>query len=146
MLIAVLAGVIMFQLFKPMFRSLSHSVNDAVKVQQQGLSLWNAIGRYKSYTGSYPNKLEDLVPKYLENFNSMHSAVDTNRDPNHVSWEYFKPSQNADPSAPILREDYKMQNPATTDPNLAIQQSITITVGGKIVPHTSTVPQPTWHG
>ena len=80
----------------------------AAKAATDGIQIQQAILKYHTGTGKYPEQLSDLVPDYLPDGKILHNDLDPNPSPGHVSWTYTKPPEGADPKTPILKFSYDM--------------------------------------
>jgi len=70
---------------------------------QDGQKIVDAINYYHASQGVYPDTLNQLVPQALSDRTILHSALDPSPDPNHISWGYTKPAQNAPLTTSVLK-------------------------------------------
>lgn len=78
-----------------------------------GLKIQQAVVKYHQQHGKYPDTLTDLVADGLVDGKILHSALDTNPDPGHISWTYTKPAEGAPGSTPILKLHYHIVIPGS---------------------------------
>jgi hypothetical protein len=71
-------------------------------------TIQGAIVRYHDHTGHYPSQLTDLLPDYLTDRAILHCSLDTNPDPDHVSYVYSKPTASTASNAPLLTLHWQM--------------------------------------
>ena len=84
---------------------------------QDGELIRQAIVKYHSTLGKYPDALIDLVPSYLPDAKVLHSDLDlVSKSPGHVSWKYFRPNEGDSGRTPLLELGYKMTFGSTTTP------------------------------
>jgi len=86
-----------------------------------------ATKQYYQDNQTYPASLPQLVPKYLPSVTSLHSTVDPNQSPTHVSFKYTRPANNAPPSTIYLSftDSYTMtMGPSTQHISQTIQMSL----------------------
>jgi type II secretory pathway pseudopilin PulG len=105
------------------------------------VAIRSAILSYDSANGQYPNTLTELVPKYLPDASELHSALDANPSPTHVSFTYAKPTSNATSTSPLVDiafvPDLGVTAPNTPTPQMSTSQwFLSITVGGQLVQAT----------
>jgi hypothetical protein len=74
-----------------------------------GMKIQQAIVLYHQRTGKYPSNLNALYPDYLPDGKVLHSPLDDNPNPGHVSWTYIKPTEGEDPKSPLLRLPYEIR-------------------------------------
>jgi hypothetical protein len=70
---------------------------------QKMREVYDAIERYKGHTGHYPTNLQQLEPDYLADPNALHSKIDADPDPSHVTFEYTVPTDSTPKDAAILQ-------------------------------------------
>lgn len=61
-----------------------------------------AMHVYRAGNGVYPVNLTSLVPAYLPDMSTLHSPLDLNLNPSHLSFQYMRPAANALGSTPCL--------------------------------------------
>jgi type II secretory pathway pseudopilin PulG len=95
------------------------------------VAIRSAILSYDSANGQYPNTLTS----------ELHSALDANPSPTHVSFTYAKPTSNATSTSPLVDiafvPDLGVTAPNTPTPQMSTSQwFLSITVGGQLVQAT----------
>jgi hypothetical protein len=102
-----------------------------------GMKIQQAIVRYHQQTGKYPANLNALYPNYLTDGKILHSPLDSNPNPGHISWTYIKPAEGADPKSPLLRLPYEI-NMTIGGSTSSQKQEIVINLDGTETTNTST--------
>ncbi|MGO8669964.1 MAG: hypothetical protein ACLQVD_01125 [Capsulimonadaceae bacterium] len=123
LVLGLIGGVLIFQAVKTQMSNPSSVFSQSMKIgmaAQSGPIICRAIAQYKAANGTYPPNLQALVPQYLPDKSVLHSSLDPNPDPSHISWTYTPPAAGA----------------AATTPMLSLPYHITVSAGGK----TQTVP------
>ena len=100
---------------------IATSAADGIKIQQ-------AVVQYHTDNNAYPSTLAALTPKYLDAA-KLHSDVDSNPSPTHVSWTYFKPKEGESPKTPLLALPYTM-TVAVMGQSKTVQSKIVINLDG----------------
>lgn len=100
-----------------------------------GAAIRKAVVDYHQKHGQYPNQLTDLVSDGLIKGGVLHSAMDTDPNPNHVSWRYSKPAEGAPGRTPVLRFHYRLNIP-TSKNQPAPESDIVINLDGSSPPST----------
>ena len=80
-----------------------------------GAQIRKAVVDYHAKHGRYPNALTDLVSDGLIESTLLHSDMDTDPNPRHVSWRYTKPAEGAPGSTPILKFHFRINVPTNTN-------------------------------
>ena len=113
--IAIVVGITSFthsaagKKFASTFGSAMHkSATDAPIAIRNMETIREAIMRYHDHTGSYPDNLQQLVPTYLPDSSVLHSALDSNSNPSHVSYTYTKPTSSSTDSSTLLALHWQM--------------------------------------
>jgi hypothetical protein len=91
----IVAAVIAYSTYSLVHGKFGTSVTSMASTTIKAKKVEDAINQYKRDTGHYPDNLTDLIPKYLPNQSALHGDSDPNPDPNHVTFEYTKPADNA---------------------------------------------------
>ena len=104
--IAIFAGF--YSLFRGPLKGAIQSGAAAQMCKQHMLQIQQAVDRYHTHTGTYPDALTDLVPTYLPDRSVLHCSMDTNPDPSHVTYEYSKPTETTPGTAPLLTLHWNM--------------------------------------
>ncbi len=76
-----------------------------------GAAIRKAVVDYHEKHGRYPNALPDLISDGLIDAKVLHSDLDTDSRPDHVSWRYTKPAEGAPGKTPILRFHFRLNVP-----------------------------------
>jgi hypothetical protein len=117
--------------FMKTMNSTMKTASDAAPCVSQMAAIQKAVLRYREHTGAYPPNLKALSPSYLPNGTSLHCAIDSNDDPGHVTYTYFKPTDTTPKSATLLQFSF---NISTKMLNTTQTQTITysISIDGKM--------------
>ena len=73
------------------------------KSMYQMSDIRGAVIRYQRKNNRYPVSISELYPIYLARKQELHSALDPNTNPDHVTFAYTEPAVNAPPSTIILK-------------------------------------------
>lgn len=98
-----------------------------------GIKIQQAVVAYHRAKGKYPPNLQALVPDYLTDGKLLHSDLDSNSNPGHVSWTYVKPAANAPGSTPLLRLPYQLPIPGQSGPDATQPGEVVITLDGNVL-------------
>jgi hypothetical protein len=109
--------------------SIFGQVGAAISAAKGGAEIQQAIVKYHTNNGKYPDKLGQLVPQYLP-LATLHSDTDADPNPAHVSWTYKKPSEGAPPKTPILSLPLKFEVPGQNGTNTEQSTPIIINLDG----------------
>ena len=132
LVLAIIVGIVAFNAVKRGYEHHSGIFGQIVNVStatQDGFQLRQAILKYHQQHGHYPNTLIDVVSDGLVDGKILHTPLDTNPNPGHISWTYFKPAENAPNSTPILSEHYQLTLGGAGSSSTQ-GSDITITLGG----------------
>lgn len=113
MLLIVVLSLVMGKVLENMGQNPSpHTTFGAeagmVLTVEDGQQIFDALSHYHASEGTYPDSLLQLVPQSLPDKSVLHSPLDTDSDPNHVSWVYIKPAPNAPSDAVVLQLAYSI--------------------------------------
>lgn len=86
------------------FMNIGTTIGNGVKIQR-------AIVQYHTTHGRYPDTLTDLVADGDIDGKILHSPLDPNSDPGHISWTYHRPTATSAPNAPLLTMHYTLTIP-----------------------------------
>jgi len=84
-----------------MFKMFGAAIGDSVTLHLQMQQTLKDINRYKQDTGKYPDKLEDLVPKYV----ASEQDLKLSSKPEGPKFTYFKPGKDSKSDDVILQYD-----------------------------------------
>lgn len=87
------------------------TIGKAVQSAKEGQTIQKAVVAYHTQHGKYPDDLMTLVSGGLLDGKNLHSDLDTDPNPGHVSWKYIKPAEGAPGKTPILKLQYKITIP-----------------------------------
>jgi hypothetical protein len=87
---------------KVMHTASGKQLMDVPDCAQKMSEIQAALVRYQLKNGRYPQTLNQLNPDYLPSNSVLHTPLDTNHDPSHVSFTYYQPAPNAPPSTKVL--------------------------------------------
>lgn len=76
-----------------------------------GVQIQKAVVAYHDKHGHYPDTLMDLVSDGQIDGKILHSDMDPNPNPGHVSWQYTKPAEGAPGNTPILKFHFRLNVP-----------------------------------
>lgn len=102
-ILVLLAGIGMYMALKP----FGGAFKDSMQVAMDMALLRKQIMRYKEDTGKYPDKLEDLVPKYVQSA----AALRLSTHPEGPEYTYHKPGPNAEPDEVLLEYTITVKSP-----------------------------------
>jgi hypothetical protein len=100
----VLFGVFMYFTVGKVF---GPAIKDSMQVAFDMQMLREQIMKYKSDTGKYPDKLEDLVPKYV----SSSARLKVSTHPEGPEYTYYKPRPDAKPDDVLLEYNLTVKTP-----------------------------------
>jgi hypothetical protein len=113
-LLCVIGGILFANWWKGQMHNpnsvLGQTFNQTMKVTQAGMdgtAIHTAVVDYKNKTGAYPANLEALVPNYIDG-KKLHSDIDPNTSPGHISWKYIRPGATSNGKSPMLILPYQM--------------------------------------
>lgn len=109
-LVAVFFGVraVKTEMAHPRRGSIFGAVMETGAAMQDGLQIQRAVVRYKQAHGAYPKALTDLVADGLLDGKRLHSALDPDPNPGHISWTYARPGSHAVGATPLLTLHYPL--------------------------------------
>jgi len=128
-LLTIIGGFLIYNVVKTQLKNPNSPVSIGIKAGltvTQGVAIQQGIVKYKTENGNYPANLAALTPKYVP-MSMMHSSFDKSTDPNHISWQYIRPTASSDPKSPMLKL------PVTIDGET---RTITINIDGSTVNNT----------
>lgn len=106
-------------------RAVKHAMSDRHSVFGQAMSLGvttgngikiqQAVVQYHQKHGHYPRALTDLVADGLVDGKVLHSDLDPNPSPGHVSWRYTRPAEGAAGNTEILRLHFRLNMPTAAN-------------------------------
>jgi len=105
------------------------------KVPEAGkkmVDIQGALSRYNLKNGHYPATLTELVPDYLPDPSELHTSLDTNPDPKHISFVYTKPGVGAKPSTVILSLTWSLTINGTENGTSTLTQELTDSLNGRV--------------
>lgn len=76
-----------------------------------GAAIQQAVVQYHQKHGRYPDALSALVSDGLIDGRVLHSDMDPDPSPGHVSWRYTKPAEGAPGSTPLLKFHFRLNVP-----------------------------------
>lgn len=88
------------------------TVGKAMQSAKEGQTIQKAVVQYHTQHGKYPDDLMTLVSDGLLDGRNLHSGLDSDPNPGHISWVYTKPAGGAPGKTPILSMHYKITIPA----------------------------------
>lgn len=123
--ILMIVGVSLF-MKSPVGRQVLRSTQEATRITQELPEVAGALAKYRNDKGDYPNKLTDLVPKYISKDKIQSSAG---------PYSYTKPPKNAPESFPIVTVELRIMEggppmvirllkDGTVEPPRAVQRPI----------------------
>ena len=89
------------------FKGMMGNLQEAVACKPHMEDIRAAIVRYRGKYGKYPDNLGQLVPEFLSERSVLHCPIDPVKDPSHVTYRYYKPTDATPGSAPLLSFDAK---------------------------------------
>ena len=95
LLLLVLCGIF---IYFAAGKFIGSAMKDSMQVAMDMATLREQIMQYKKDTGKYPDKLEDLVPKYVRSASNLRLST----HPNGPPYTYRKPGANAQPDDVLL--------------------------------------------
>lgn len=104
-----------------------NTVRDAKDVKDCKKNLtavYESMLRYRQINDEFPEKLEDLWPKFLETRDPLHCPVDPNAG--EISYEYTRPDDKTPPDAVVLTCRWHMITEKGTPLVLTLQKDGTI--------------------
>jgi type II secretory pathway pseudopilin PulG len=104
--------------------------------EKQMASIIQALHQYRTDNGNYPKSLSGLVPKYLPVATVLHSPLDTNPDPTHVSYSYVKPFPSAPATTEVINITYSFDFGQAATPGTGVKQVFAATLGGQLITAT----------
>jgi hypothetical protein len=110
-LLFIIGSVFMGIMVKKQLSSKNSFFGQATQIGlagQDGKRIQEAIVYYQQTNGRYPSSLNALVPRYLPDSTVLHSSLDPNTSPSHITWQYIRPTSGAMPNTPILVLPYNM--------------------------------------
>ena len=99
------------------------AMKDSMQVAIDMTMLRRQIMKYKEDTGKYPDKLDDLVPKYV----ASTSALKLSTHPEGPEYTYHKPGPNAEPDEVLL--EYKLT--VTTPDGEKVEVPVRMLINGQ---------------
>ena len=108
------------------------TVTNMQTTDQQMQDIHAALLRYRAKNGHYPKTLNELSPKFLADQSVLHSPLDNNAGPSHISYKSVKPSPKAPPSTEAFCISYTM-NLGMATPGGGLQEFLAETLGGKMI-------------
>lgn len=104
-LVLLIAGGILIYMTAGKF--IGGAMRDSVQVSLEMHTLWQQIKRYQADSGKYPDKLEDLVPKYIPSA----ARLKLSTHPDGPQYTYYKPGPNAQPDDVMLEYTLTIRAP-----------------------------------
>src|SRR5436309_31193 len=92
---------------KKIFGSAVQLSQDAQNCQIEMSALWQKIEKFHADKGKYPDKLEQLVPKYVPD----KSGLKLSTKPTGPEYTYHKPTKDAQPTDVVLEYNLAMASP-----------------------------------
>lgn len=125
---------------------IGSTIRDSAAVTRDMMLLREHINRYKADTGKYPDKLTDLVPKYV----ASPAGLKLTTHPEGPDFTYYKPGPDAQPTDPLLGytltittpDGEKMEMPITLLINGHTRQGRAQVAPGGAAPGGSTARKP----
>jgi hypothetical protein len=102
------------------------------EAQKKITDIRGALIRYDLKNSVYPISLKSLQPDYLPDKSELHCALDSNPDPNHISFVYTQPSPGASSSTKILSLSWSMTMDSDHQ-QMIMQEVLTDTLGGRLI-------------
>jgi hypothetical protein len=137
LLLAIIAG---FLIWKAVGSFVGTTLKDSMQVAIDMESLHREIKQYKADTGKYPDKLADLVPKYV----SSPAKLKLTTHPEGPDFTYYKPGPDAQPTDPLLAYTLSIKTPDGEK----MDMPITLLINGRtrngragVVPGSETPPR-----
>lgn len=102
-----------------------------------GLKLQRAVVQYHKMNGKYPASLMALVSDGQIDGKLLHSRLDPDPSPGHISWTYTKPSEGAPGDTPILKLHYHISIPGANSARQSQDNDILINLDGTTSSNTA---------
>jgi hypothetical protein len=110
---------------------IGETMTGVIASTKDGMDIQKAVVAYHDKKGKYPSALTDLVPDYIPERSTLHSALDPDSDPGHVTWKYTKPPAGASGKTPLLELDYEIKMKGMPGPSgEGVPQSVIINLDG----------------
>jgi hypothetical protein len=125
-LLVIIAGFFIYRAGKGIFgqaMSIGKTAANGIKIQQ-------GVVQYHTKNGKYPATLTDLVSDGEIDGKILHSDLDTDPNPGHISWTYTKPAEGSPGSTPILKYHYHLNLPGANSARQVPATDITINLDG----------------
>ncbi len=86
-------------------------VMDIATTTTNGITIQKAVVKYHADHGKYPTNLTQLVADGDIDGKILHSSLDPNPDPGHISWTYHQPTETSAPNTPLLTMHVELNIP-----------------------------------
>lgn len=93
----------------PASHGVGYGFNGALQIgrdtafsKSQMTNIGKGLASYRADHGNYPSDLNALVPTYVPTQADMHSPLDADTNPYHITYTYIPPYSNAPGSTPVL--------------------------------------------
>ena len=117
-------------------KAMQYGINVSA-TEKSMMDIQQGMVKYKAKNGSYPKSLSDLAPDYLAAASDLHSPLDVNTDPTHVSYTYVKPAATAPPTTEFIDIKYTIdigvQPSSTYNPPTS---TLAMTLNGQLIQAT----------
>lgn len=98
----------------------------------RGQAIVHALVHYHAREGVYPKNLISLVPEMIPDARLLHNDLDTDSDPDHISWTYSQPAPTVSPGTVVLRDDYQIPYPGGDKNHGPIPYELSLTLDGGV--------------